>query len=75
MVFSGFELPPWLACVALEQLLPIQLRDALIARASCGSELVTFAQRLAWGKAQMEYAQGQAQAVAWPLYPSPSPRD
>ncbi len=65
VVLSGFVVPPWLACSALEQLLPTQLRDALVARASCGDELKTFAQRLAWVKTQMEYARGQAQATAY----------
>jgi hypothetical protein len=71
VVLSGFAMPPWLACVALEQLLPTQLRDALVARASCGDELKTFPQRLAWVKTQMEYARGQAQATAY----APGSRD
>ena len=62
---SGLALPSWLAMSALEQLLPVQLRDALVARASCGSELATFPARLAWVKVQMEHARGLAQATAY----------
>ena len=62
---SGFLVPPWVASSALDQLLPTQLRDSLVARATCGEELKTYAQRLAWVKTQMEYARGQAQATAY----------
>ncbi len=65
VVLSGFAVPPWIASSALDQLLPTQLRDALVARASHGDELKTYAQRLAWVKTQMEYARGQAQATAY----------
>ena len=46
VALSGLGLPEWLACSALEQLLPAQLLDPLVAR----SELKTFAARLAWVK-------------------------
>jgi len=65
VALSGLEVPPWLAMTALEQLLPAPLRDALVARASCGDELKTFAARLAWVKVQMEHARGLAQATAY----------
>ncbi len=61
VALSGLGLPEWLACSALEQLLPTQLRDSLVAR----SELKTFAARLAWVKTQMEHARGLAQATAY----------
>ncbi len=61
VALSGLALPPWLACSALEQLLPAQLRDSLVMR----DELKTFAQRLAWVKTQMEHARGLAQATAY----------
>ncbi len=63
VALSGLAVPPWLAMIALEQLLPTTLRDALIARASCGDELATFPARLAWVKVQMEHARGLAQAT------------
>ena len=62
---SGLDVPPRLAMSALEQLLPAPLRDALVARASCGNELTTFTARLAWVKVQMEHARGLAQATAY----------
>jgi hypothetical protein len=65
VALSGLDVPAWLAMSALEQLLPAQLRDALVARASCGSELTTFTARLAWVKVQMEHARGLAQATAY----------
>ncbi len=34
-------------------------------RASCGNELTTFPERLAWVKVQMEHARGLAQATAF----------
>jgi hypothetical protein len=64
-VLSGLAVPPWLAMAALDQLLPASLRDALVARASCGDELSTFPARLAWVKLQMEHARGLAQATAY----------
>ncbi len=65
VMLSGFVVPPWLHMTALEQLLPAPLRDALVARASCGEELKTFAARLAWVKVQMEHSRGLAQATAY----------
>ena len=65
VMLSGFVVPPWLHMTALEQLLPAPLRDALVARASCGDELKTFAARLAWVKVQMEHSRGLAQATAY----------
>ncbi len=65
VALSGFVVPPWLQMVALEQLLPTALRDALLARASAGRELDTFAARLAWVKVQMEHSRGLAQATAY----------
>ncbi len=65
VALSGLAVPPWLAMAALEQLLPTALRDALVARASCGDELSTFSARLAWVKLQMEHARGLAQATAY----------
>ena len=65
VVLSGFAVPPWIASSALDQLLPTQLRDALVPRASHGDELKAYAQRLAWVKTQMEYSRGQAQATAY----------
>ncbi len=65
VALSGLAVPSWLAMAALEQLLPAQLRDALVARASCGSELATYPARLAWVKVQMEHARGLAQATAF----------
>jgi hypothetical protein len=65
VALSGLAVPSWLAMSALEQLLPTQLRDALVARASCGNELTTFPARLAWVKLQMEHARGLAQATAY----------
>ncbi len=64
---SGLAVPSWLAMSALEQLLPVGLRDALVARASCGNELITFPARLAWVKVQMEHARGLEQATAYAL--------
>jgi hypothetical protein len=61
VALSGLAVPPWLACSALEQLLPPQLRDSMVQR----DELKTFAQRLAWVKTQMEHARGIAQATAY----------
>ncbi len=65
VALSGLAVPQWLAMSALEQLLPASLRDALVALASCGNELTTFATRLAWVKVQMEHARGLAQATAY----------
>jgi hypothetical protein len=65
VALSGLVVPPWLAMAALEQLLPTALRDALVARASCGDELITFTARLAWVKVQMEHARGLQQASAY----------
>jgi hypothetical protein len=65
VALSGLVVPPWLAMAALEQMLPTALRDALVARASCGDELSTFPARLAWVKVQMEHARGLAQASAY----------
>jgi hypothetical protein len=65
VALSGLEVPPWLAMTALEQLLPAPLRDALVARASCGEELKTFPARLAWVKVQMEHSRGIAQASTY----------
>jgi hypothetical protein len=65
VALSGLAVPSWLAMSALEQLLPAALRDALVARASCGDELSTFTARLAWVKVQMEHARGLAQASAY----------
>jgi hypothetical protein len=65
VALSGLAVPSWLAMAALEQLLPTALRDALVARASCGDELSTFTARLAWVKVQMEHARGLEQASAY----------
>ena len=65
VALSGLAVPQWMAMCALEQLLPAGLRDALVARASCGTELTTFATRLAWVKVQMEHARGLQQATAF----------
>ncbi len=65
VVLSGFPVPPWIAGSALDQLLPAQLRDALVARASHGDELKEYSQRLAWVKTQMEYSRGQMQATTY----------
>ena len=65
VALSGLGVPEWLACAALEQLIPTQLRDSLVARASGGEELKTFATRLAWVKVHMEHARGLAQATAY----------
>ncbi len=65
VAFSGFVVPPWIQMVALDQLLPVQLSDALVARASTGGELATFGARLAWVKVQMEHSRGIAQATAY----------
>ncbi len=65
VALSGLAVPSWLAMSALEQLLPVGLRDALVARASCGNELITFPARLAWVKVQMEHARGLEQATAY----------
>ncbi len=62
--FAGFTVAPWLAVVALDTLLPAQLRDALASRAS-GGELQTYAQRLAWVKMQMEHSRGLTQAAGY----------
>jgi hypothetical protein len=62
---SGFVVPPWIQMVALDQLLPTQLSDALVSRASDGKELATFGARLAWVKLQMEHSRGIAQATAY----------
>jgi hypothetical protein len=65
VALSGLAVPQWLAMSALEQLLPTTLRDALVARASCGDELTTFSARLAWVKVHMEHARGVEQASAY----------
>ncbi len=65
VMFSGFIVPPWLHIVALDQLLPVQLRDALVSRASGEKELATFEQRLAWVKVQMEHSRGITQASTY----------
>ncbi len=65
VALSGFVVPPWLRVVALSQLLPAQLSAALTDRASTGSELVTFEQRLAWVKVQMEHSRGIEQATTF----------
>ncbi len=65
VVLSGFALPDWMRTSALDQLLPTQLRDALVARASHGDELKEYSARLAWVKTQMEYSRGQAQATTY----------
>ncbi len=65
VALSGLALPEWMAMSSLEQLLPAGLRDTLVARASCGNELTTFATRLAWVKVQMEHARGLAQATEY----------
>ncbi len=62
---SGYVVPPWVQMVALGQLLPVQLSDALTSRASTGSELVSFEQRLAWVKVQMEHSRGITQASTY----------
>jgi hypothetical protein len=62
--FAGFTVAPWLAVVALDTLLPAQLRDTLASRAS-GGELQTYAQRLAWVKMQMEHSRGLTQAAGY----------
>ncbi len=62
---SGYVVPPWVQIVALGQLLPVQLSDALTSRASTGSELVSFEQRLAWVKVQMEHSRGITQASTY----------
>ncbi len=65
VAFTGFVVPEWLQMVALDQLLPVQLSNALTDRASTGAELGTFAARLAWVKVQMEHSRGIAQATAY----------
>jgi hypothetical protein len=37
----------------------------MVARASCGTELTTFTQKMSWVKVQMEHARGLAQATAF----------
>ncbi len=43
VALSGLALPEWMAMSSLEQLLPAAPRDALLARASCCTELTTSA--------------------------------
>ncbi len=62
---SGYLVPPWVQIVALGQLLPAQLSAALTDRAGTGSELVSFEQRLAWVKVQMEHSRGIMQASSY----------
>ncbi len=62
---SGFPVPLWSKMVALDQLLPTQLADALTSRASTGSELKEFPARLAWVKVQMEHSRGIEQATTY----------
>ncbi len=62
---SGFMVPPWSKMVALDQLLPTQLADALTSRASTGGELKEFPARLAWVKVQMEHSRGIEQATTY----------
>ncbi len=62
---SGCTIAPWLAIVALDTLLPTQLRDTLVSCASQGSQLATYAQRLAWVKMQMEHSRGISQAAGY----------
>jgi hypothetical protein len=62
---SGVQIAPVLAIVALDTLLPTQLRDALVSCASQGSQLATYAQRLAWVKVQMEHSRGLTQAAGY----------
>ncbi len=64
VALSGFVVPPWVRVVALSMLLPVQLSSALETRAT-DSELVTFEQRLAWVKVQMEHSRGIEQANAY----------
>ncbi len=61
---SGFVVPEWLQMVALGQLLPVQLSDALTSRAT-GTELSTYAERLARVNVQMEHSRVTAQANAY----------
>ncbi len=62
---SGVQIAPVLAIVALDTLLPVQLREALVSCASQGSQLATYAQRLAWVKGQMEHSRGLTQAAGY----------
>ena len=65
VALSGFVVPPWLRMVALSMLIPVQLSNALADRASTGTELVEFDQRLAWVKVQMEHSRGVEQATTY----------
>ncbi len=62
VVASGFPLVEWLRNTSLEKLLPTQLLATLISR---GTELKTYAVRLAWVKTMMEHSRGIAQAAAY----------
>mgnify|MGYP002176398871 CR=1 FL=1 len=65
VAMTGYVVPPWVQMVALDQLIPVQLSDALTQRASTGVELVTIEQRLAWVKVQMEHSRGVQQATTY----------
>ncbi len=62
---SGFKVEPWIQTVALDQLIPATLYDALTSRASTGTELKEYDARLAWVKVQMEHSRGLAQASSY----------
>jgi hypothetical protein len=58
---AGLDLPDWLKSAALEKLVPSELLQVMISR----PELDSYIRRLQWIKAQMEYARGSTQALAY----------
>ena len=58
---AGLDLPDWLKSAALEKLVPSELLQVMISR----PELDSYVRRLQWIKAQMEYARGTNQALAY----------